>query len=414
MSLRLFFVHIPKTAGTTFNAFLDQQFYLAQIAPREVFDKYELRMQRNDFQEYLNELKQFSLFRGHYGYEIFKDFIDEYITLTILRDPFKRVISLYNDWRSKSEEHLKHTRDSEKSLALLAKQLSFQEFFQAEHPLIPLFFHNGQARQLAYSLVSDFEEDKLQDLALHNLNKIDYVGTTEAFDLFRWILCEQFGWHYTPQLQVLNAARGYLRLEDLDDATLATIADKNRVDLALYGRAKERALETANRVMQAPPLPKTYLDFRNQSHITITMAHPIPGTGWHARAGSSDRLWRWTGPNLETTLFLRLDPRRYMLVIRVIFVTHINILHQSKISINSTPIPIAIDKSSGDFFIKGTIPAALLNSASLTRLAITVPQNMASTDINPTANDARQRGLAIQEIVLATAEPTQAEPTLEL
>ena len=403
MDRRLFFMHIPKTAGTTFKAFLDQQFPLKNIAPRGVFGKHALDVQRSDFEHRLDELKAFSLFRGHYGYDICSAFAPDYTTLTILRDPFKRVVSLYNDWRSKSEEHLKKAKDSEKSLAILAKNLSFQDFFQAEHPLIPLFFHNGQARPLAHSFRSDLEEEKLYNLAIANLNTIDYVGVTKTFDLFLWLLCKQFGWHYSPQFQALNTARYCLRVEDLNKTTLATIAAKNRVDLALYHRAQERALMTANQVAKDATGPKTYLDFRGRSLITITMADPLPGTGWHARAGvEGDRLWRWTGPSLETTLFLCLDPKRYTLSLRVIFVADIEILHHSRISVNGAPVSTEIHTLAEDFFIKGTIPRVLISSNIPIQLTLSVPRTLAPTDVDPTLADARQKGLAIQEITLSS------------
>ena len=401
MSYRLFFIHIPKTAGTTFNAFLGQQFPLEKVAQDGVFGKHELFVKRQDLEGRLAELKRFSLFRGHYGYDICSAFTPEYITLTVLRDPLKRVVSLYNDWHSKSEESLANATDLEKSLATLAKQQPFQDFFEAEHPLIPSFFHNGQARLLARDCSCDLEGNALQALAMSHLEQINFVGITEAFDLFLWLLCERFGWHYPRQFQPLNAARHSLGLEDLDDATLATIAGKNEVDLALYNRAKELALTTASQIIKAPLPPKVYVEGRGQASITITMAAPIPGTGWHVLEGvGGDRLWRWTGPTLETTLFVGLEPTPYDLSIRVISVIAISILHQCKIKVNETLIPTAVHEVDGIFLIRGHIPQALTRDCAPTRLTIMVPRTLAPTDIDPAATDSRQKGLAIQAISL--------------
>ena len=411
MSHRLFFIHIPKTAGTTFNAFLDQQFPLEKVVQDGFFGKHELYVRKIDLEGCLDQLKQFSLFRGHYGYEVCDALIPDYTTLTILRDPCKRVVSLYNDWRCKSQESLANAPELEKSLATLAKQLPFEAFLQADHPLLPYFFHNGQARLLAHNFGCELEGTDLQKLAMSHLDTIDYVGVTEAFDLFLWGLCERFGWHYPQELQPLNLTRDGLKVEDLDSSVLATIAAKNEVDLALYDRAKELALATANKIAKGPFPAKAYVDCQSHASVTITMADSIPGTGWHVLEGlGGDRLWRWTGPTLETTLFIRLEHCSYRLSIRVISVIDISILHHSEIRINGTPISTAIDDEGDDFLINGNIPKPLIRSDSSTQLTIAVPRTLAPTDVDSTAIDFRQKGLAIQSITLLTEQSNNALP----
>lgn len=430
MSHRLFFIHIPKTAGSTFNAFLDQQYALTDIAPPDVFEKGDVYVRQGDIEGRLNYLKQFSLYRGHYGYTACQLFMPEYVTLTVLRDPFKRVVSQYNYWRTKSEESLENSTESEKKLAALARELPFRAFFQTEHPLIIRLFYNGQARPLATDFGCDLEGKVLHDLAREHLDTIDYVGITEAFDLFLRVLCERFGWHCPKQLQSLNIARHNLRVEDLDDTTLAIVAEKNEVDLALYSHARELALITANRAIKASVPEKQSLDRRGQSRLIVTMADPTPGTGWHVREGKGDHLWRWTGPTLETTLFIHLEKQTYMLSVRVVKVINLDILRQSKIRVNNTLIATAIHKDAGDFVIEGCIPEALIRCATPTQLTLEVPRtmNVNSTpkgkvkkvyrkwlkpyvlflkkrrlykNLNvPAVEDSRQQGLAIQEISL--------------
>ena len=402
MNPRLFFIHIPKTAGTTFNAFLDQQYPLADIAPPEVFEKGSEYLEKGDPEGRLRYLKQFPLYRGHYPYQVCKLFMPEYTSLTVLRDPVKRVVSQYNDWRSKTEESLTHAFESEKTLAALARELPLRDFFQSDHPLVARFFHNGQARPLAKNFRCKMEGQELQDLALANLKKIDYVGITEAFDIFLLMLCERFGWYYPQRLQSLNKARHLLQVKDLDDETLAIIIEKNKADIALYNLAKELALDMANRIAKGPFPEKTYLDFRGQSTIDITMADPLPGTGWHVLEGvGGDRLWRWTGPNRETTLFVGLSRKKYALSIRVISVINSSILEESKILVNNTLIATKIHNDKDEsFLIKGTIPKAVVGDRIPTQLTVVVPQTMAPTDVDPTIPDSRQKGLAIETISL--------------
>ncbi|MEO0988371.1 MAG: sulfotransferase family 2 domain-containing protein [Cyanobacteria bacterium J06639_14] len=400
-SHRLFFIHIPKTAGTTFNAFLEQQYDLGAIIPPGFFGKHEVYVRPEDIEAHRDQLKQFALLRGHFGYKIYQAMAPEFITLTVLRHPLERVVSLYNDWRTKSEENLENAPELEKSLAMLAQHLSLPDFLQASHAQLPHWFHNGQARLLAQDFSCELEDAELQRLALEHLDAIDYVGITEAFDLFLWVLCERFGWYRPVQLQALNKARHSLRVEDLDEAARAIVAEKNAVDWALYHRAQKRALTTANQALQAPCHSKWHLDRRDQVATVITMADALPGRGWHVREGvPSDRLWRWTGPTLETSLFIRLDRRRYRLSIRVISVIDASILYQSEIRVNGTTIATTIQNDAGDFLLEGDIPKKLISDRVPTKLAIVVPRTMAPTDVDPDATDSRQKGLAIQEISL--------------
>lgn len=398
MHRRLFFLHLPKTAGTTFNAFLEQQYRLADIMPYGCFGEREVYLQPDQLEVH-RQKQPFLLYRGHFGYDVCKLFESEFTTITVLRDPLQRVVSLYNDWRTKSEESLAEAPELEKSLAVLAQTLSLRDFLRAEHPHLPLWFHNGQARLLAQGFHCKLPESTLQDIAIAHLDNIDYVGVTGAFELLLWLLCHQFGWHYPSQLQPLNAARNRLRVEDLDDATRADIAAQNQVDWVLYRRAQMRALAIANQVVQQSPPAKTYLDRQSADAIKITMADALPGTGWHVREGEpSDRLWRWTGPTLAASLFVRLTPQRYRLEIRVISVIDASILQGCEISIDNTPITTIVRNDGQDFMIEGDIPAELIKRDEPICLRIMVPRTMSPQAVDPNATDTRQKGLAIQAI----------------
>ncbi|MGF1522350.1 MAG: hypothetical protein ACFBSF_08540 [Leptolyngbyaceae cyanobacterium] len=430
MSPRLFFIHIPKTAGSTFNAFLDQQYAFTDIAPPEAFAKGDEYIHNGDPAGRLNYLKKFSLYRGHYGYNACQLFMPEYVTLTVLRDPVERVVSQYNFWRTEPEVLLENSTHDARSMAALARQLPLRDFFQTEHPLITRLFHNGQARPLATDFGCDLEGQALQELALSHLEKIDYVGVTAAFDLFLRVLCERFGWHHPQQLQPLNTARHSLQVEDLDQATLNAIMAKNEVDLALYKRAKELALLTASRAVKYASPEKQFLDYRNQSAAIVTMLDSAPGTGWHVREVlKGDRLCRWTGPTRETTLFVSLKPQTYHLSVRVVATLDRDILEQSKLQINATLIPTKLRKHAGDFVIEGVLPEELIDPHRPSQLTLILPNttNVNSTlkgklkklyrsqlkpyiyylkkrrlyknlDI-PIDKDSRQQGLAIQEIL---------------
>src|SRR5688572_8177478 len=88
---KLYFLHLPKTAGTTLNHFLASQF-----SPEKVCPAYHLS-------ELLRippkQLAEYELFRGHFyfGLETFLPEIPDYITF--IRFPVERVISTFHHVR---------------------------------------------------------------------------------------------------------------------------------------------------------------------------------------------------------------------------------------------------------------------------------------------------------------------------
>ena len=406
MPKKLFFLHIPKTAGTTFNAFLEQQYSYDEIIPRRFFGKNVLYVTAEDIKEHQKDLAGISLFRGHYGYEICRQFVDTFTTVTVLRDPLRRVVSLYNDWRTKSEENLETAPDLEKSLAFLAKEKSFEDFIRTDHPLIPRLFYDAQAKMLASTFRCELDRAELHHAALENLNTFDYVGITEAFEVFLSSLCVHMGWHYPRVIEPLNTARHHLKAQDLDADTIAFVKDKNAVDYALYEHAKTLSLKTANLALRQPAPAEEFLDLRSQGTPEITMAMPTPGIGWHVREGEPDALWRWTGPGKQSSIFVAIAPRPYTVQIYVVSIVKREILDDCTILFNGIPLPKTIQRLSirKRFLITVELPKAYINPDQASEFMIQVPFTASHADLDPQNRDRRQKGIAIRNIIFVPQE----------
>jgi hypothetical protein len=106
MSNRLFFLHIPKSAGTTFN----------YILSREVsfFSRYKIDGRKNV--ESIKKLKGYPEWRknrldvvnGHYPYGLHKLFTDKrcFSYIAFMRDPTSRIVSHYNYAKNSPEHYL--------------------------------------------------------------------------------------------------------------------------------------------------------------------------------------------------------------------------------------------------------------------------------------------------------------------
>ena len=84
----LFFLHIHKTAGTSFITLLDQQYTTADVCPSD----WPYRQRINEVTQ--SELVDAKFIRGHFSYDDLRDKMPEMPrTITFLREPVARFIS---------------------------------------------------------------------------------------------------------------------------------------------------------------------------------------------------------------------------------------------------------------------------------------------------------------------------------
>ena len=89
----LFFLHIPKTAGTTLNAILDDN-----LSRKNILDLYTDDQRRQLKQTTYDQISQYALVRGHVFITDFGQILDgpvPFRVFTFLRDPVDRVVSEY-------------------------------------------------------------------------------------------------------------------------------------------------------------------------------------------------------------------------------------------------------------------------------------------------------------------------------
>ena len=214
---RVYFIHIPKTAGTTMRSILEQQLEEAVIYPR-----------RNHFQPSVPVRQE--LVSGHFPYWFCKRLDPEFenaFKITILRDPVERYLSFL---RAKKRSHPQfQTLES-----------VFQERLKPKGKFHRNLVDNLQCRFLAEDPF--LEGEALVESAKKGLEIFDCVLFFDHFAQDVVDMLQRLGIDpMTREIPHLNATVK----EPVSDLLLAELRQCNHLDIALYEYAKSH-LEKKN------------------------------------------------------------------------------------------------------------------------------------------------------------------------
>jgi hypothetical protein len=218
------FVHLPKTAGTSFCWALQSALGRDAVSPLFLAS----RLSEQD----IARLERYRAIAGHISIDDISPFRNRQL-LTILRDPTDRCISWYYF------AHGQSVRDQTPEVQA-AQDCTIDEFFCLDLSIIFRNIFNRQVRQLGgHVLDSDIDLNVALRRAKTTLREAAWVGRTETLsaDLVR--LRSRFSEFSQFELPELNVTQGRKAVDALDPRIVSQVHSLNAYDAELYRFATE-------------------------------------------------------------------------------------------------------------------------------------------------------------------------------
>lgn len=313
---KLYFLHIPKTAGTSLRTFLESQFHADEVCPHLTIPEI--------LPHPLSALRRYRLFCGHHGMHLPRLIHDDPIIVTVLREPIHRCISHFRHLQAVKQDWL-HEK---------VRGKTFEEFVMSEHGVVELL--NFQTRFLVHddlrrdyfghsvlrlsdlgALEAKYADPARLDRARDLLDRAAFVGIQERFDDTLRLLAHTFGWTPVTTFPKYNAARVAFDPSSLTPAVLERLNELTRIDRAVYDHAR-RLFESRFSSLTPEAIENAYrqamLARPRLDRVAYGFERPIFGDNWLNRQHAEGQWRRWSGPGTVTTLDLPLATERPLLL----------------------------------------------------------------------------------------------------
>jgi hypothetical protein len=400
----IFFLHIPKTAGTSVTALIEDNLSLTDsFKLREIRDSYYGNTLDYDF------LKSARAVCGHIPLCISRLMDQPVRTLVFLRSPADLSFSMFNHLKRigdiKQETSLSEFLDSPYAELILNMQTKWLSGHQIPNIPIsidrpPFNFEPNFGANLD-QLFIPVDQDSLAQ-AKSNLERISFIGIFEKMQESMSALKSYFEFSRNPVDFTRNIGA---HDKKIDEDILNQLTERNGLDNQLYAFGRELFEERASSTISKASLPEP----TRKSWVELDMNHAIRHDGLHQR-----ELWphwhgvRWTSDSSSIELPCTLDPSvEYSFELVALTSISNPDIQTTQLTLDGIELDYVLHSGTGVFQFRGVISPASAMDRPL--LKIVAPYAQRPSD-QSNSTDSRLLGLAIKSFRIKPVRACAIEP----
>ncbi|HEX3447678.1 MAG TPA: sulfotransferase family 2 domain-containing protein [Isosphaeraceae bacterium] len=387
----LFYLHVPKSGGTSVNVLLRRSFPAEQGV--RWLEYYPRRLADNSA-----GLGRHPCYSGHVVYR-FRDLLPaRTAVMTFLRDPVDRAVSAFYFFRSQGREKLAE----EQTTPGLDRccELSLDEFLEAEPHAARVHLGNIQTWMFSQPHmyhVSPWRPLTLADLdeAKRNLERVAFVGVTARFEESIELLCRMCDWPLPDAVPHENRTPVRPGAEEVSPEARAALEELTTLDADLY-RLGAALFADALRDVPLPHVPPA------PSRIDLTFEGPIPGSGWFDREPRPGGFFCWTG-RAAWLEFRLAGSGELALTVEVRGAVDPAQIDGLTASVNGRPVPMIRSQVGAVARFEGRVATEHVANGRY-RVEFRVPRTVRPCDVVSGSTDNRELGVAVSRVELGIAE----------
>ncbi|WP_448090730.1 sulfotransferase family 2 domain-containing protein [Pseudomonas azerbaijanoccidentalis] len=236
MNNPLYYLHIPKTAGTSLTSFLDAQFDRSKICSAQLLPEL--------FKLDSNSISKYDFFRGHLWFGL-----DSYVGkdlnyITMLRDPVQRTISWYSHVKRDVNAY-RHDSVVKENWSLFDfvtdketqwDMVNAQTLFLAADLDYEKLYRDpvGYGRAVIKGYAARNKDRELLELAKSRLEKFMFFGITERMNHSLQLLSHVLDFYPQFSSQKLNVSENRPVDNEISSETILAIKEITSLDQELY------------------------------------------------------------------------------------------------------------------------------------------------------------------------------------